>query len=52
VLCLLSNEGVVTTTIREGLTSCESNNGQVSYSLSPKSEDQEKLFAGLQGLKT
>jgi hypothetical protein len=47
-----SNEGVVATTIREELTSYESKNSQVSYSLASKEGRHEELSASLQGEKT
>jgi hypothetical protein len=52
VLCLLSNEGVTATTIREELTSYESNNSRVSYSLASKEGRHKELSASLRGVRT
>jgi hypothetical protein len=52
VLCLLSNEGVVATTIREELTSYESKNSRVSYSLASKEGRHKELSASLHGEET
>jgi hypothetical protein len=52
VLCLLSNEGVVATTIREELTSYESKNSRVSDSLDSKEGRHKELSASLRGVRT
>jgi hypothetical protein len=53
VLGFLSNEGVVATTIREELTSYESKNSRVSYSLaSREGKVITDLSASLQGERT
>jgi hypothetical protein len=52
LLYFLSNESVVATTIREELTSYESKNSQISYSLASEEGRHKELSASLQGEET